>query len=130
MPEPYSQDFREKVMQVHEEGLSIEKTAKQFRIAESTLKCWKKLKQETGRVEPRKPAHKGVARKFSLLELEAYVQEHPDQTQEEMADSLGVSQVLICLRLKELNYSRKKRLFTSKKGTKKKGKNGKMKPKI
>ena len=129
MPQPYSQDFREKVIEVHEEGLSVEKTAKQFRIAVSTIKCWKRLKKETGTVEPRKAIQKGIPRKFSLLELENYVNEHPDQTQYEMADALGVSQVLICLRLKELNYSRKKRLFTSRKGTRRKGKNGKIQSK-
>jgi predicted DNA-binding protein (UPF0251 family) len=50
------------------------------------------------------------------------VDDHPDQTQEEMAAAFQVSRATIGRALKKIGYSRKKRVLFMKSETKKKGK--------
>ena len=50
---PYSSDLRERIIASHEEGVSIRKLAKQFRVSRGMVWNLVKLKRKTGSIEPK-----------------------------------------------------------------------------
>ena len=89
MPMAYSKDFRECVMKNYDKGMSKEQIFSIFGIGEPTIKEWKKLRKETGSLENR-PLERS-ARKFKSAELNAYIEENPTATLEEIAEKFGGS---------------------------------------
>ena len=85
----YSKDFRKCVMENYDNGMSKDEIFRIFKVGEPTLKEWKKLRKETGSLDKR-PLER-EARKFKSAELNAYIEENPTATLEEIAQQFGGS---------------------------------------
>lgn len=115
MPSPYSVDLRERVVAACEEGvLPRSEIARQFRIAESTLYEWLKIKRETGSLDAR-PHAGGPVSELDPAVLTQIVQAENDGTLAEYAASYAewtgrlYSSSRICRALKALRLPRKRK---------------------
>ena len=72
----YSKDYRERTIEYRQAGHSLEATHEVFKVSRSTIQKWEKQLKETG--DPEK--------------LKAYIAEHPDAYQSEMAEAFGCSE--------------------------------------
>lgn len=107
-----SVDLREAAIAYHEAGHTIAETAKVFRVGKSTISKWKRRKKETGNLNNR-PLNR-TYKKINPERLKAYVKEHPDATQQEMAEEFGCCNQAISKALKRNEITRKKRQPTTK----------------
>jgi transposase len=111
----YSLDLREKIIASHEEGVSIRKLAKQFRVSRATVWNLIKLKRETGSIVP-KLATGGTKGQLAAKETELaeMVREHPDYTLEEYCEywdkltGIRVSASTMCRELQKPRWTLKK----------------------
>jgi len=87
MAKPYSYDFRQKVMQAIElNGLKKSEASELFNISRNTINLWFQRKVETGDVQAK--ARPKVSKRQLIMDWEkfrAFVKEHGDKTQVEMA---------------------------------------------
>jgi len=89
--QPYSIDFRKKIIEVREEeGLSIRNLAQRFRVAKSFIQKLLKQYEETGNLEPQPqggspPPKVGKEQLITLIEI---MDNHNDATLEELCDLL------------------------------------------
>ncbi|MEO0686108.1 MAG: transposase [Cyanobacteria bacterium J06649_11] len=111
----YSEDLREKIIARHEEGTSIRKLAKQFKVSRGTVWNLIKLKRETGSIVPRQ----ATGGKLSQLaekeaELTEMVRQYSDYTLEEYCEywdeqtGIRVSPSTMCRKLQKLEWTIKK----------------------
>ena len=114
----YDEKYRKRAVEYRLEGNTIEKTAKVFKIGESTLKTWLGKYKESGEIK-NKPLNR-PHKKISPKKLEAYVEKHPDAYLKEMAEVFDCSDTAIGKALKRLKITRKKRPNASKNKTLKK----------
>lgn len=113
----YSIDLRERVIKFIEKSGSKTKAAKVFNISRTTIHEWLLKKTKTGTLEDAKPK-----RGWKKLEPEAlisYVQSNPDGTLKEYANHFKTSIPSVCLALKKLKITRKKRPLSTENGMKK-----------
>lgn len=103
-----SVDLREAAVAYYEEGHTLKETGKVFKVGKTTVSNWVKKKKETGDLH-NKPLKRGF-KKIDPEKLKAYVKEHPDSIQKEMAESFGCSVEAISKALKRCGITRKKRL--------------------
>ena len=118
--QPYSIDFRKKIIEVREEeGLSIRNLAQRFRVAKSFIQKLLKQYEETGNLEPQPqggspPPKVGKEQLITLIEI---MDNHNDATLEELCDLLEqktgvrVSRATMGRITQKLNYSVKKKHF-------------------
>jgi transposase len=85
----YSKDLRERVLAYKEEGHTIKETSEVFKVGTTTIKAWKKLLSETGKLETKELERK--PRKFETEKLRAYIAENPEATLAEIAAEFGGS---------------------------------------
>ena len=84
MPQPYSEELRNRVMHAYEvEGMSQREVAQVFEISRTTLVYWIRLRRETGQLSPRAHGGGGVAR-VSRERVEEVLRELPDGTRGEL----------------------------------------------
>jgi transposase len=102
----YDIKFRQLVMDYLGEGHTEKETAAAFKISTSTIWVWKSKLNETGTLAPKK--RKGTWRKIDPEKLRAYVAQHPDAYQHEIAAAFGVRLYAIQKALKRLKITRKK----------------------
>lgn len=102
-----SVDLREAAIAYHEAGHTLAETAEAFGVAKSTISKWKSKKKETGNLN-NKPLNR-TYKKINPEKLKAYVKEHPDATQQEMAEEFGCCNQAISKALKRHKITRKKR---------------------
>ena len=112
----YSLDMRERVIKFVEEGGSKVKAAAIFGICRDTIYGWLRKKAEQGTLQDSPP--KRGWKKLNPVVLLAYVLEHPDFTLAEYAKYFGASIPSVCLALRRLKITRKKRLLFIEKGMK------------
>lgn len=86
---PYSVDLRTRVMEDVESGLSVEKAASKYSVSSRVIYKWKRLKQETGSLNPRR------GRSGPCLKLEPYreailnaIEQSPGLTLEDLRSQL------------------------------------------
>jgi transposase len=103
----YDERYRKRAVEYRLEGNSIEKTAKTFKIGESTLKEWVRRYKESGEIK-NKPLNR-PHKKIDPKELELFVEKHPDAYLVEMAEAFGCTEAGIRKALKRLKITRKKR---------------------
>ena len=111
----YSLDLREKIISSHEEGTSIRKLAKQFRVSRAMVWNLIKLKRETGSIVP-KPATGGQPSQLAgkEVELAEMVRQYSDYTLEEYCEywdeqtGIRVSPSTMCRELQKQQWSIKK----------------------
>ena len=107
-----SVDLREAAIAYHEAGHTIVETAKVFGVGKSTISKWKKRKKETGNLN-NKPLNR-TYKKINPEKLKVYVKEHPDATEQEMAEEFGCCNQAISKALKRNKITRKKRQSATK----------------
>lgn len=113
MAKPYSNDFRQKVMQaIESDGLKKSEASQLFNISRNTINLWCQRKAQTGevKVKPRQSA----PQKLKIKDLEQFgelVNRHGDKTQSELAQLWEgeVSQPTISRALSKIRHSRKKK---------------------
>lgn len=103
----YPKKYRERTIEYRQAGHTLEETHQTFKVSISTIRQWEKQLKEEGNLE-KKPLHRGY-KKVNPEKLEAYVTEHPDAYQKEIAEIFGCSAAAICLAMKRLKITRKKR---------------------
>lgn len=113
MAKPYSDDFRQKVMQAIElDGLKKTEASQLFNISRNTINLWFQRKAETGDVKPKPRATAAATLKIKDWEkFRDFVKVHGDKTQSEIAELWDeeVSQPTISRALEKINYTRKKK---------------------
>lgn len=107
-----SVDLREAAVGYYEKGHTLKETAEVFGVGKSTVSYWVKKKRETGDLN-NKPLERGF-KKIDPEKLKTYVAEHPDATQQEMADAFGCCNQAISKALKRCGITRKKRQNSTK----------------
>jgi len=117
MPQPYSYDLRQKVIQaIKLEGLKIIEASQLFNISRNTIALWLKRQDETGDflALPNQPP--GNGHKITDWELfRQFAKIHGDKTQVEMAKLWDgeISSRTISRALKKIGFTRKKRLMAT-----------------
>jgi len=102
----YSVKFREQVMKFIDNNHTIHEAHEVFEVGTTTIKRWKKLKEEKGTLENQPLNRK--ATKLCPEQLKAYVSEKPDSYQSEIAEVFSCTQSAVSYALKRLQLTRKK----------------------
>lgn len=128
----YSIDLRERVIEAEEKGMTQREIEEIFKVSSGSIKRWKKLKEETGSLNPRKRTSESFDFKrgipnHKLEKFKEFVLENNEMTYEEIANAWSISDTAVGRYLKRLRITRKKRHLFLKKETKRKGINGKKK---
>lgn len=103
----YSLDFRESVLRHIDSGSTLEAVSRLFSIGTTTIKTWKRLRAQTGKLvgsgRPCRPY------KIDNEALKLYLKERPDAFLNEIASHFGVTSPAIHTAMKRMNITRKKR---------------------
>ena len=103
----YSRNYRERTIEYRQAWHTLEETHQTFKVSRSTIQKWEKQLKETGDLG-KKELHRSF-RKIDPEKLKAYVAEHPDAYQSEMAEAFGCSESGIRNALGAYKITRKKR---------------------
>jgi transposase len=122
MAQPYSDDFRQKVMQAIElDGLKKSEASQLFNISRNTINLWCQRKAAIGDVKPKPRQVSQQNLKINDWEkFQDFVKTHGDKTQSEMAQLWPgeISQPTISRALRKIKQTRKKKHTDISKGTK------------
>lgn len=113
MSHGYSLDFRIKVLDFLDRGGRVVDACNIFGIGRTTIFSWRQRKEKTGDVRAKDRPKK--AYKFCEQALANYVDKHPDAYLSEIAQVFNMTPAGICVALKRLKITRKKRLRYTKK---------------
>ena len=103
----YPTKYRERTIEYRKAGHTLEETHQTFKVSISTIRKWEKQLEKEGHLE-KKPLHRSY-KKVNPEKLKAYVVEHPDAYQKEIAEEFSCSATAIYLAMKRLKITRKKR---------------------
>ena len=103
----YPTKYRERTIEYRKGGHTLEETHPTFKVSISTIRSWEKQLEKEGNLK-KKPLHRSY-KKVNPEKLIAYVTEHPDAYQKEIAEEFGCSATAIYLAMKRLKITRKKR---------------------
>ena len=103
----YTKKCRERTIEYRQAGHTLEETHQTFKVSRSTIQIWEKQLKETGDLG-KKELHRSF-RKIDPEKLKAYVADHPDAYQLEMAKAFGCSESGIRDALRRHKITRKKR---------------------
>jgi transposase len=115
----YSEDLRKKAMEYYHEGHSLRGTAQVFHVSYVAVRGWKQLEETTGSLKKRE-LHRSF-KKIDPVKLQEYMNEHPDAYLKEIAAFFHCGNTSVDKALKKCGITRKKRLQSTAKGTKKNG---------
>jgi len=102
----YDRKYREKVLNYIAKGHTIQEAHEVFEVGTTTIKEWKKLQRETGKLEKRELNRKPT--KICHDRLEAYITEHPDSYLRELAAEFNCANSTMFYALRRLKMTRKK----------------------
>ena len=102
----YSEDLRKKVIEYLNSGYTQREARDTFHISLSAINRWSQQYHKTGELK-NKPLNRSF-KKLDPEKLKAYVKEHPDAYQQEMAERFGCSRQAVQKALKKLGITRKK----------------------
>ena len=103
----YSKDLREQAVKYRKAGHSVRETSEIFGAGETAIRRWEKQYDSTGDLS-NKPLQR-QARKLPPEQLAAYVSEHPDAYQREIAEVFGCRDTAVSKALRRQGITRKKR---------------------
>ena len=113
MAQPYSDDFRQKVIEAIElNGFKKSEASQMFNISRNTINLWCQRKAETGDGKPKpRPGSSQEGKISDWDKFRDFVKEHGDKTQSEMAELWEgeISQRTISRALEKIGHSRKKK---------------------
>lgn len=122
MGSPYHLDLRKRVMKAVHAGMAKTKASEVFNICRQTIYSWIALEKEQGHLEAKSDYQNGHSHGIPDVDsFKKYVNSHPDQTQEEMAEKFSVGSSTIGRTLQKIKYTRKKRVTRTRSEVKKKG---------
>ena len=107
----YPTIFRKRTIEYRQSGHTLKETSKAFKVSISAIEEWEKKIKEIGNLENK--ALNRPHKKIDPEKLRAYVEEHPDAYQREMAEEFDCSVTAIQKALKRLGITRKKRQHTT-----------------
>ena len=102
----YSKDFRKRTIEYRQAEHTLEETHQLFKVSISTIREWEKRLEETGDLK-KNDLHRNF-RKIDPEKLKAYVAEHPDAYQSELAEVFECSESGIRDALRRHKITRKK----------------------
>ena len=102
----YDEKFREQVLKYLDKGHTIKQAHEEFEVGITTIKEWKRLKKETGKLKNR-PLSRN-SKKICPDRLIAYITERPDSYQSEIAEVFNCTQPAVFYAMQRLKISRKK----------------------
>ena len=103
----YSLDFRESVLRQIDKGVTLEAVSRLLSVGTTTIKNWKRLRAQTGKLEGSgRPCN---SYKIDADALKQYIKERPDAFLNEIASHFGVTIPAIHTAMKRMNITRKKR---------------------
>jgi transposase len=113
MASPYSQDLRDRVLAAYDRGMKTRQIAEVFGVSPAWARRIKQRRRETGETTPR-PMGGATVIKIDRARLAALVRERPDATLKELRAMLAIdcAESAICMALKKLGLSFKKRRST------------------
>ena len=113
MGAPYAQDLRDRVLSAYDRGMRTRQIADVFDVSPAWARRVKQRRREHGETAPRPMGGVRVV-KIDLLRLAELVRQQPDATLKELREMLGVAcaESAVCMALKRLGLSFKKRRFT------------------
>jgi transposase len=113
MATPYSQDLRDRVLAAYDRGVPTKQIAEMFAVSRAWARRLKQRRRETGETGPR-PMGGATVIKIDMGRLAELVKEQPDATLRELRERLGgvCGEPAVCLALKRLGLSFKKRRST------------------
>jgi len=113
MGAPYAQDLRDRVLSAYDRGMKTKQIAEVFDVSPAWARRVKQRRRENGETAPRPMGGMRVV-KIDLVRLAELVKQQPDATLKELRERLGVvcAESAVCMALKRLNLSFKKRRFT------------------
>ncbi len=117
----YPEQYRKRTIEYRQEGHTLEETGETFKVAVTTIRRWEKQLKEKGDLKPKEV--KRPFRKIDPDKLRAYIEEHPDAYQYEIAKEFGCVQSAVNQALKRLKITRKKRQHGTGNRTRKKQRN-------
>lgn len=103
----YSLDFRETVLRHLDSGSTLDAVSRLFSVGTTTIKSWKRLRSQTGKLEG--PGRPCSPYKIDNEALKLYLKERPDAFLNEIASHFGVTAPAIHTAMKRMNITRKKR---------------------
>jgi len=125
MPQPYSYDLRQKVIQaIQLDGLKITEASILFNISRNTIGLWLKRQAQTGDFVALPNEPPGNGHKITdWQKFRDFAQANGDKTQVEMASLWDgeISSRTISRALKKIGFTRKKRLMATANGMKSSG---------
>lgn len=120
----YSVDLRKRVIAAVHSGMKKKDICTRYDVCNQTIYNWLALEKAQGHLEPQTGFQKGHSHGITDHEaFRKFVDAHPDYTQEEIAEQLGVGSSTVGRTLKKIGYSRKKRAKLMRKETKKNARN-------
>jgi transposase len=119
MPAAISKDLRKRVLESLAEGSSQAEAVERFKVSRASIVRWLQRKRRTGEATAQVPGRKQGSSLIETAVLKKYVEAHADQTLAEIGKHFGVSGVTIWKRLRQIDYTFKKRAFSTKSGAKK-----------
>lgn len=113
MAAPYSQDLRDRVLAAYDRGMTTKRIAQMFSVSPAWARGIKQRRRETGQTTPL-PMGGATIIKIDRARLAELVREQPDAKLRELRERLGVqcAESAICMALKGLGLSFKKRRST------------------
>jgi transposase len=113
MGAPYAQDLRDRVLSAYDRGMETSQIADVFDISPAWARRVKQRRRENGETTPRPMGGVRLV-KIDLARLAELVAQQPDATLKELREKLGVAcaESAVCMALKRLGLSFKKRRFT------------------
>jgi transposase len=87
-------------------GNSVRKASELFGVGTTTIKEWKRLKKETGKMEIK--VRKREPKKLDPVQLKTYISEKPDSYLREIADVFKCNESAVRRAFKRLGITRKK----------------------
>lgn len=103
----YPTQYRLRTIEYRMEGNTLENTSKTFNVSVPTIRKWEKQLKETGNLN-KKPLIRGP-KKLDPDKLKAYLNDHPDAYQSEVAEAFGCTATAVRKAYKRLGITRKKR---------------------
>jgi transposase len=116
----YSLDYRERAMELLEEGKSQTEVSELLGVGRKTVGAWKK-REEAGILGTNYPAKRGAYR-IDEAALKAHLEEHPDAYLSELAEVAGGTAQGVRHALKRMGITRKKRHLSIESGMRLNGK--------
>lgn len=115
MGKPYSEDFRQKVMEAIElDGLKKSEAAQLFNISRNTINLWFQRQAETGEIKAKpRQAFQQYGKITDWEKFRVFVKAHGDKTQAEMGQlwETPISQRTISRALHKIGQTRKKNVW-------------------